>query len=68
MELLGHAVTAVILLAFYMLPSYVAIRRRHRRQDSIMAVDVLLGWTFVGWIVALAWSLTGDVKAKRRKR
>ena len=68
MGLLGHVFTAAILLALYMLPSYVALMRRHIRQDSIIAVDMLLGWTFVGWIVALAWSLTGDVKAKRRKR
>jgi hypothetical protein len=68
MELLGHVFAAIIFLALYLLPSYVALRRRHRRQDSIIAVDILLGWTFLGWIIALAWSLTGDVKAKRRKR
>jgi ABC-type Fe3+ transport system permease subunit len=59
---------ALLLLALYVLPSYIALRRNHRRQSSIIIVDLLLGWSFVGWLAALAWSLTGNVKNKRRKR
>ena len=58
----------ILLLALYVLPSYIAIRRGHRDQSSIIIVNILLGWTFAGWVAALAWSLTGNVKAKRRKR
>jgi hypothetical protein len=60
--------TIAFLLVIYVLPSYIAVRRGHRGQSSIIIINILLGWTLVGWIVALAWSLTGNVKNKRRKR
>jgi hypothetical protein len=25
-------------------------------------IDLLLGWTFVGWVVALSWAASGERK------
>jgi len=40
----------------YFLPSLIA----HRKRDfgAIFALNLLLGWTFIGWVVALVWALT----------
>lgn len=45
------------LLAGYFAPTIVALVRRHPQQWAILAVDLFLGWTIIGWVIALAWSL-----------
>jgi hypothetical protein len=42
----------------YLLPTIIAFGRHHHSANSIMLVNVLLGWTVIGWIVAFIWSLT----------
>lgn len=48
----------VALLAGYFLPGIVAHWRRHPSAGAILALDLLLGWTGLGWIIALVWALT----------
>jgi hypothetical protein len=43
---------------FYLLPSYVAVLRGHDRAVVATMVNVLLGWTIVGWVGVLIWSFT----------
>lgn len=42
--------------AFYLLPSIVAFRRQHPNRWLILAVNVMLGATGIGWAVALVWA------------
>jgi len=44
-------------LAIYLLPTIIAAFRRHPNALAIFLIDFLLGWTAVGWIGALVWSL-----------
>ena len=44
------------LVALYVAPTAVAIWRRHPARARIIALNILTGWTGVGWIVALVWS------------
>jgi hypothetical protein len=44
----------------YFIPTVIAVMRKHSQTVPIVAVNVLLGWSFLGWIVALVWSLTAD--------
>jgi hypothetical protein len=39
-------------LAGYFIPSFIAFDRR-RRRAAVLAVNLLLGWTLIGWAVAL---------------
>jgi len=41
-------------VAFYFLPAIIAAVRRVRNLGSVIVVNVFLGWTVIGWIVALA--------------
>jgi ABC-type cobalamin transport system permease subunit len=52
----------IILLALYFLPVIIAMARKQRNTASILVVNVFLGWTLIGWVVALAWSLTDNTK------
>ena len=47
-------------LALYLLPDIVAFSRHHRQATAIFVLDLLLGWTFLGWIAALVWALTNS--------
>lgn len=47
------------LLLMYFVPSLIAFLRKHKSKWAIAVVDVFLGWTVIGWVWALIWSLTG---------
>ena len=46
---------------FYFLPSIVAFARSKRDAASILILNLLLGWTAIGWVIALVWSIKTDV-------
>jgi Superinfection immunity protein len=48
----------VVLVVAYFIPAVVALLRSHRQKGAIIALNILLGWTFVGWVAALVWSFT----------
>ena len=52
----------------YFLPSIIAGGRRKRNQWAIFVVNLFLGWTFVGWIVALVWSAAYEENPLPRRR
>lgn len=41
----------------YLLPSYEAWQRKHHNLTGVVLVNVLLGWTLLGWVIALVWSV-----------
>ena len=47
-------------LALYLLPTIVVVARRKKKILGPILVNVLLGWTFIGWIVALIWACLVD--------
>ena len=50
---------AVLSLAAYFLPTIIALRRDIPNQLSVGVVNLFLGWTFLGWVVALAMAVSG---------
>jgi hypothetical protein len=44
----------------YFLPSIIALARSKRDIASILLLNILLGWTVIGWIVALVWAVKTD--------
>jgi hypothetical protein len=40
----------------YFVPALVGIR--HKQAGAIFVLNLFLGWTFVGWVVALVWACT----------
>jgi hypothetical protein len=50
---------ALFLLAvLYCTPTFIALARSHRSRWGIIAANLLLGWTVIGWIICLVWSLS----------
>lgn len=59
------AIIAVILggligMAFYFLPTIIALVRQKRNTIAIFVLNFFLGWTFIGWVAALVWSLATE--------
>jgi hypothetical protein len=53
-------VMVMVLLALfaYFLPTVLAEARGHQNTGMIFLTNLLLGWTILGWIGALAWAAT----------
>ena len=56
MPILWFIATCIVFLGLYLLPSIIAERRRHGDFPAILVLNILLGWTFIGWIFALVWA------------
>lgn len=52
-----------LLLMLYFIPAIVAGCRYHRQTMAIFVLNLFLGWTLVGWVGALVWACTSDVKS-----
>jgi hypothetical protein len=44
----------------YFLPSLIALVRGKRDVAAIVVLNFFLGWTVIGWVVALVWALKTD--------
>lgn len=63
MEIFVNTVMGVaFILIVYFLPLFIAIMRKHNNTAAIAALNILLGWTFLGWVVAFVWSFTSNTK------
>lgn len=55
----------IIALFAYFLPTAVANIRKHKNENAIFLLNLLLGWTIIGWIISLVWSATDNIKEKK---
>lgn len=46
--------------AFYFLPTIIAGARHKTNLVGIFLVNFLLGWSVIGWIVALVWAVSTE--------
>jgi Superinfection immunity protein len=51
-------VILLLLAGLYILPTLVAWDRGHRQAPAITVLNLLAGWTLVGWLIAMVWSCT----------
>jgi hypothetical protein len=56
----------LILLVCYFIPAIVASCRHHNATGAIMVLNIFLGWTFIGWAIALVWASTNDLRKEPR--
>ena len=56
-HLLVLLIIGIPLLALHFLPSIIAGVRHTTNFGWILTINFLLGWTIIGWIVALVWAL-----------
>ncbi|MGO9410831.1 MAG: superinfection immunity protein [Spirochaetia bacterium] len=55
---MGGLIVLLIVIFLYFLPFFVALMRSHKNAAAIFVLNLLLGWTFIGWVIALVWAFT----------
>jgi hypothetical protein len=43
------------------MPTILAFARNKRDTAAILLLNLFLGWTMIGWVVALVWAVKTDV-------
>jgi hypothetical protein len=51
-------------LVIYFIPTIIALARHAKNITGIVLLNIFAGWTFVGWIIALIWSIVDLKQAK----
>jgi hypothetical protein len=57
MSVLGGFLVVFASIFIYFLPLVVAQHRDHHNMLAIGVLNFFLGWTLVGWVIALVWAL-----------
>jgi hypothetical protein len=47
-----------IFLFFYFIPTIIALVREHHQSLAIFILNFMLGWSGLGWVLALIWACT----------
>ena len=49
-----------IAVYLYFIPAIVASKKKRQDEMAIFVLNLFLGWTFIGWVVALVWAAKTD--------
>lgn len=64
----GVMIFWLIVVVGYFLPTVISVARSANATAAIIALDLLTGWTVIGWLIALIWSMAGETEAQVRAR
>lgn len=48
------------IMIVYFIPTIIGYSKKKKNSGAIMMLNIFLGWTFIGWVVALIWATTND--------
>jgi hypothetical protein len=73
-EIVAQIVELLVALIAYFLPAIIADRRKRHDVLILALFNACLGWTIVGWVIALTWAyqpnppadVADDVNKKRK--
>lgn len=55
------AVMPIMPIVLYFLPTIMVYRMKKRKnRRAIVTLNIVGGWTVIGWIVALVWAMSED--------
>jgi len=47
-------------IGVYLIPAMIGAMRCHTNRLAILVLNILLGWSIIGWIGALVWACTNN--------
>jgi Superinfection immunity protein len=59
-----HWLVLIIILPISFAPTIVAFARKHAQKWLVFALNLVTGWTGIGWIAALVWAIVGKPVVK----
>lgn len=67
MEFLAGLTVLFVVASLYFLPSIIASNRSHKDTGAIFILNLLLGWTILGWVIPLAWCFVDRTNSGQKK-
>jgi uncharacterized membrane protein len=64
LEATTNVIMLMLVVIIYMLPTLIAFSREHLRRQGVTVLNILLGWTLIGWIVVFLWAALGRAEAQ----
>jgi hypothetical protein len=64
---MGEIIWVILAIAFYFFPALNSYMGHKKKADAVLVLNLLLGWTVIGWIVALVWSVADDKKEENKE-
>jgi len=63
-EAVGVLIFTVSFISFYFLPTIVIATKIHSEKTPVILINILLGWTVIGWVVALYLALFNKAESE----
>lgn len=63
MESVFGLLGVILFIIIYFLPWIAASKKQHKNKEAIALVNLFLGWTLLGWFIALVWAATDGSKS-----
>ena len=52
-----------IFFVLYFIPAMVAYQKGRKNKQAILVLNIFLGWTLIGWVLALVWAVSENTNA-----
>lgn len=59
-NIIVSVMSLVLALGVYFLPYISARINKHKNYSAIAVLNLFLGWTIIGWVIALVWAQTSN--------
>lgn len=56
MEILIAFLLIILVVLIYFAPAIQAYQTNHKQKRAILILNLFLGWTTIGWVIALVWA------------
>jgi hypothetical protein len=54
------SILLTLISLFYFLPFAIAFNKKRANSGAIFALNLFLGWSLIGWVVALVWAMKDE--------
>ncbi len=61
----GLIIIIAICFSIYMLPTIVAYSRKTKNKIPVLIINFFLGFSLVGWVIALAMAYSNDLETRK---
>ncbi len=60
-------IAVIVLFSCYFMPAIIALLRDKCGAGGVVLVNFFLGWTVIGWLLALVWASSGRTRSEKRE-
>ena len=68
LDLLPPPAFLAVFAVLYVVPSLVAIKKRPPEWQTVLVINIALGWTVFGWIIAFVMALAEHNEAASQRK